>query len=94
MGIFDQIKNAFSRGDEVPEDKEFARPEPAQTTVQQPEPAPPPTKTYTVQSGDTLWKIASDIYGDGEQYVKLFEANSEWLSSPERILPGQELRIP
>lgn len=50
--------------------------------------------TYTVQSGDTLWKISEMHYGDGSKYMKIFEANSSLLESPDRIFPGQELVIP
>jgi nucleoid-associated protein YgaU len=52
------------------------------------------TKTYTVEAGDTLWKIAKQVYGDGNQYLKIFEANKGLLKDPEHILPGQELVIP
>ena len=49
---------------------------------------------YTVASGDTLWKIASEFYGDGSAYMKIYAANKDILESPEHILPGQELVIP
>ncbi len=51
-------------------------------------------ETYTVQAGDTLWKIAQEVLGDGSKYMKIFEANSELLKDPDHIYPGQELRIP
>ena len=50
--------------------------------------------TYTVQSGDTLWKISAAHYGEGSKYMKIFEANSDLLEHPDRIYPGQELSIP
>jgi nucleoid-associated protein YgaU len=50
--------------------------------------------TYIVQSGDTLWKISENHYGDGSKYMKIFEANSDLLDSPDQIFPGQELVIP
>jgi nucleoid-associated protein YgaU len=52
------------------------------------------TDSYTVQSGDTLWKIATQFYGDGTKYVKIFEANKNILKDPDHIYPGQELVIP
>ena len=85
MGIFDQIKNAFSSGGEEPIKKE-------QTVA--PAAEPQELATYTVQSGDTLWKIAETVYGDGSEFQKIFEANQELLESPDRIFPGQELTIP
>lgn len=51
-------------------------------------------KKYTVQSGDTLWKISQEMYGDGSKYMKIFEANTDLLENPDRIFPGQELVIP
>lgn len=51
-------------------------------------------KTYTVEAGDTLWKIARQFYGDGSQYLKIFEANKGLLKDPDHIFPGQELVIP
>ena len=50
--------------------------------------------TYTVVSGDTLWKIASAHYGDGNKYPGIFEANKPMLNHPDKIYPGQMLRIP
>ncbi|HBP30947.1 MAG: peptidoglycan-binding protein LysM [Advenella sp.] len=49
---------------------------------------------YTVKSGDTLSKISKDQYGDANQYQKIFEANRPMLSHPDKIYPGQVLRIP
>ncbi|HUN93504.1 MAG TPA: peptidoglycan-binding protein LysM [Burkholderiaceae bacterium] len=49
---------------------------------------------YTVVSGDTLSKISKSEYGDANKYPAIFEANRPMLSSPDRIYPGQVLRIP
>lgn len=51
-------------------------------------------RTYTVQSGDTLWKISQEMYGNGSKYMKIFEANTPMLENPDRIFPGQVLNIP
>jgi len=51
-------------------------------------------RTYTVKSGDTLSKIAKQHYGDTGDYMKIFEANRDKLSDPNKIQPGQELVIP
>ena len=51
-------------------------------------------RTYTVKSGDTLSKIAKEFYGNANDYNKIFEANKDQLSSPDRINVGQELKIP
>lgn len=49
---------------------------------------------YTVVSGDTLSKIAKAQYGDANDYMKIFEANKPMLTHPDKIYPGQVLRIP
>ncbi|GAB3630625.1 peptidoglycan-binding protein LysM [Pandoraea terrae] len=49
---------------------------------------------HTVESGDTLWKVAEKAYGNGSQYPDIFEANKPMLSDPDKIYPGQVLRIP
>jgi len=54
----------------------------------------PESKFYTVKSGDTLSGIAKQVYGDANQYNKIFEANKPMLSHPDKIYPGQSLRIP
>ena len=54
----------------------------------------PFTQTYVVKRGDTLSRIAEEFYGDASLYPKIFEANRDILSDPDRIKPGQKLRIP
>ena len=51
-------------------------------------------ETYTVKSGDTLSKIAKEHLGDANAYMKIFEANKDQLSDPDKIKPGQVLKIP
>jgi len=58
------------------------------------EAAEPEARFYTVKSGDTLGKIAKEMYGDSGDYPKIFEANKPLLSDPDKIYPGQMLRIP
>lgn len=57
--------------------------------------APEPEATfYTVKSGDNLSKIAKQFYGDANRYPEIFEANKPMLEHPDKIYPGQVLRIP
>ena len=51
-------------------------------------------QSYTVQPGDTLSKISQKFYGSAQQYMKIFEANRDKLSDPNKIQPGQKLTIP
>jgi len=60
-------------------------------TVANPEPE---SKFYTVQKGDSLSLIAKAQYGDPMKYPVIFEANKPMLSHPDKIYPGQNLRIP
>ncbi|WII95462.1 peptidoglycan-binding protein LysM [Moraxella haemolytica] len=62
-----------------------------QLTVATPEPE---SRFYTVQSGDTLSKIAKEMYGNANEYNKIFEANRPLLTHPDKIYVGQVLRIP
>ena len=51
-------------------------------------------RTYRVQAGDTLSKIAKEFYGNANDYNRIFEANRNQLSDPNKIQVGQELVIP
>ena len=51
-------------------------------------------KSYTVQPGDSLSKIAKEFYGNASSYMKIFEANKDKLSDPNKIQVGQVLKIP
>ncbi|BBX44863.1 LysM peptidoglycan-binding domain-containing protein [Mycobacterium cookii] len=56
------------------------------------EPEPEPARTYTVESGDTLWAISERFYGDGSKYQVIADASG--ISNPDLIHPGQVLTIP
>jgi nucleoid-associated protein YgaU len=51
-------------------------------------------RSYTVKSGDTLSRIAKEFYGDAQAYHRIFDANRDQLSDPDKINPGQVLKIP
>lgn len=78
-----------------------AQPAPEPATVN-PEAAQPLNQTaaaasgheYTVQAGDSLWKIAEAELGNGARYMEIFEANTDILDNPDLIKPGQVLKIP
>ena len=54
----------------------------------------PPVRTYTVVAGDSLSKIAKREYGDANAWPTIFEANKDILKDPNKIFPGQKLKIP
>ena len=63
------------------------------TPAPEPEPQPEPAaRTYTVESGDTLWAISERFYGDGSKYQVIADASG--ISNPDLIQPGQVLTIP
>ena len=57
-------------------------------------PATPVAKTYTVKAGDTLGAIAKECLGSAGAYMKIFELNQDQLTDPDKIRPGQVLRLP
>ena len=65
-----------------------------QITLVESAPAATEADFYTVQSGDSLSKIAKAFYGDSGKYMVIFEENKPMLGHPDKIYPGQVLRIP
>jgi nucleoid-associated protein YgaU len=57
-------------------------------------PAAAAARTYTVKAGDTLSKIAKEHLGNANAYMKIFDLNKDQLSDPDKIKPGQVLRLP
>jgi nucleoid-associated protein YgaU len=70
-----------------------AKKKPATAKPAAPAPGAAP-RTYTVQKGDSLWKIAKHFYGNGGERKRIHEANKETIQNPDVIQPGWVLRIP
>jgi nucleoid-associated protein YgaU len=87
--IWDAIKTIPTWQQEVVAD---IRATGAQANAQQG--AAPTERTYTVQSGDTLSKIAKETLGNANAYMDIFNANKDVLTDPDKIKPGQVLKIP
>ncbi len=51
-------------------------------------------KMYTIVAGDTLSKIAKREYGNANAWKKIFEANADVIKNPDKIYPGQQIKIP
>jgi nucleoid-associated protein YgaU len=87
--IWDAIKTVPSWQQEVVADiRATGAAQPGTTTGGQTD------RTYTVKSGDTLSKIAKEMLGDANAYTDIFNANKDQLSDPNKIKPGQVLKIP
>lgn len=66
----------------------------ADITIDSSLPTPARAQAYTVKAGDSLSKIAKEFYGDAGKYMKIFEANRDQLSDPDKIKVGQVLKVP
>ena len=105
MGLFDFLKKGTEKpAPAKPAPAPAAKPAPNPTTAANnpapakptPAPAPQPAEPtyYTVKSGDSLSKIAQQVYGDAHQWSKIFDANRDQIKNPDMIQPGQKLKIP
>jgi len=56
--------------------------------------AAPACKMYTIKSGDSLSRIAKHEYGKANDWHRIFEANRDIIKDPDKIFPGQEIKIP
>lgn len=94
MGIFDK----FKRGDdkEKKAKADFSRVDSGGSSTAGPaeKAAPAGATTYTVEAGDSLWKISEKFYGDGNQWRRIYEANRDEIKDPDMIHPGQTFTIP
>jgi nucleoid-associated protein YgaU len=57
-------------------------------------PTQAPARTHTVVKGDSLSKIAKRVYGDAQQWRRIYDANRDIVSDPDLIYPGQVLKLP
>lgn len=94
-----QIWNALKtvpdwQKDVVADIKVSARAQPQAGRQQAPAAPAPSAQSYTVQPGDTLSGIAKQFFGNANQYMEIFNANRDQLSDPDKIKPGQVLKIP
>jgi nucleoid-associated protein YgaU len=93
MGLLDIFKSKLAKNEPpaAPQATQATPPSPATSTAT----ATSSTgRTYTVKPGDTLSKIAKAELGDASKYPAIFEANRGVLSDPDKIQPGQVLKIP
>ena len=93
MGLFDK------KDDKKKEEKkaDFSKVQSGSSTTAKPEAkgtASAAGKSYTVKSGDSLWKISEQMYGNGNDWRRIYEANKDRIQNPDVIQPGWVLTIP
>ena len=86
MGLMD----FFKKGKERPVER---KPSPNADTNRPTQPSPP-TRDYTIKSGDSLSKIAKEFYGNAGDWQKIYQANKDKIKDPNLIHPGQKIIIP
>jgi nucleoid-associated protein YgaU len=89
--VWDEIKRVNPSGNDITAD--FPVDTSMQVQQRQEEPASN-VRIYTVKAGDTLSKISKQFYGSANDYMKIFDANRDRLTDPDKIKVGQELKIP
>ena len=80
----------------APQDKDDDMPDfsDVQSGASSTAPAAEVYETYEVKSGDSLSKIAKRVYGNASAWKRIYEANRDLLKDPDKIFPGQKLKIP
>jgi LysM repeat protein len=91
--IWDAIKTIPTWKNEIVADIQVTG-GPSAAASKAPAAAPAAAKTYTVKAGDTLGAIAKEHLGSAAAYMKIFELNKDQLTDPDKIKPGQVLRLP
>ena len=98
--VWDAIKRVNPSANDItadfPVDTSMQVQRPAQQPQRETEQAQPTSnvRMYTVKSGDTLSKISKQFFGSPNDYMKIFDANRDQLTDPDKIKVGQELKIP
>jgi nucleoid-associated protein YgaU len=96
--VWDEIKRVNPMAEDItadfPVDTSLPQRQPAPEAPSNIQEEPSNIRMYTVRSGDTLSKISKQFYGSTSDYMKIFDANRDQLTDPDKIKVGQELKIP
>ena len=94
MGLFDK-KDDKKKEEKAGKKADFSKVQSGSSTTAKPEAkAAAGAKSYTVKSGDSLWKISEQMYGNGNDWRRIYEANKDQIKNPDLIYPGQTFKIP
>lgn len=95
MGLFDRKDDKKKEEKKAGKKADFSKVQSGSSTVAKPEVGKSgAAKTYTVKSGDSLWKISEQMYGNGNDWRRIYEANKDRIQNPDVIQPGWVLTIP
>ena len=92
MGLFDRDKKDKKKEEKKKAD--FSNVQSGSSTAAKPAVNVEAAKTYTVKSGDSLWAISEQVYGNGNDWRRIYEANKDRIEDPDVIQPGWVLNIP
>jgi nucleoid-associated protein YgaU len=97
MGLLDFFKKGKEQPVERPAAKpaaETSRPSAPASSTGATQPGSTSRRDYTIQSGDSLSKIARKFYGNAGDWQKIYNANKDQIKNPDKIFPGQKIVIP
>jgi nucleoid-associated protein YgaU len=95
MGLFDKKDDKKKDEKKAGKKTDFSKVQSGSSTAAKPEARKAEAaKSYTVKSGDSLWKISEQMYGNGNDWRRIYEANKDRIQTPDVIQPGWVLTIP
>ena len=95
MGLFDKKDDKKKEEKKAGKKADFSKVQSGASTVAKPEAGKAEAaRSYTVKSGDSLWKISEQMYGNGNDWRRIYEANKDRIQNPDVIQPGWVLTIP
>ena len=89
---FSNVTGGVQSTEQVVEKADFSNVQGGVTSTE--EEIVPETQSYTIEKGDTLSKIAKERYGVASAWKQIFEANRDVIDDPDRIFPGQVIKLP
>ena len=91
---FSNVQGSVTSTEQTSEKPDFSNVQSTVTSTEEIVGGSDSARTYTVLKGDTLSRIAKHFYGKASNWKPIFEANRDQLKDPDKIFPGQVLKIP